>query len=583
MAVAKLHRQMPQRIMNIFKALIQHCCLLLVLSAAACGTSSTPEAVTAVTETDATEVVLIIPEEPSTLNRYLAVAPIVSQVADATLAGLATVDEEGEFIPVLAADLPTLDNGGVAPDFLTVTWKLRPGLQWSDGQPLTADDVKFTWEAVTHPDSGAVLAAGFELIDDITTPDALTVVIHYKAMNQAYLQQFMHGILPRHATGAPGDMLQWPWNRRPVAAGPFIVSEWLEGDSIVMVRNPHYYLAGQPYIDRLVFRIVPDPGVQISLMAQGDAQVQLWPAEVKQIYDQQTGDAAALQQVPGRWNMALRFNLSRPFDDDPGPQPPHPILGDLRVRQAIAHAVDYMTIRSAINPGTASAISPFTYGWYKCSLPRPYRYDPDEARRLLTAAGWVEGEDGIRIAKGALYAEEETRLSLQLEGYTYFQPLQKLEEALVEQLRAVGIEVMIKNDDRAIIFGSYADGAPRMTGDFDMLLYDSNLPIDPQATIAHTFHSSAIPSAENMTGGNIFRWVNPTADAAIEAAGSTLDIAARRAAYCELGKLITTELPQLHLFLFREGYGASARLYGNKVNMWGSVTWDVQNWRLIDE
>lgn len=370
---------MPKSLMNIYKALIQLCCLLLVLISAACGASPPPAAVTAVapTEIGDTEVVLIIPEEPTTLNPYLAVAPIVRQVADATIAGLVTVNEQGEFIPVLAAELPTLDNGGVAPDFRTVTWKLRPGLQWSDGQPLTADDVKFTWEAVTHPDSGAVLAVGFELIDAIEVPDALTVIIHYKAMNQAYLQQFMHGILPRQATGALGDMLQWAWNRQPVAAGPFVVSEWMEGDSIVMLRNPHYYLAGQPYVDRLVFRIIPDPGVQISLMAQGDAQVQLWPAEVKQIYDQQTGAAAALQQVPGRWNMALRFNLSRPFDDDPGPQPPHPILGDLRVRQAIAHAVDYMTIRSVINPGTASAISPFTYGWYKCNLPRPYRYDPE--------------------------------------------------------------------------------------------------------------------------------------------------------------------------------------------------------------
>jgi len=571
--------------MKIFKTFIQLCCLLLVLISAACEASPSPEAVTAITTsaTGGTEVVLIIPEEPTTLNQYLAVAPIVRQVADASIAALATVNEAGAFIPVLAVELPTLENGGVTPDFRTVTWKLRPGLRWSDGQPLTADDVKFTWEAVTHPDSGAVFAAGFELIDTIETPDALTVTIHYKAMNQAYLQQFMYGILPRHATGAPGDMLQWAWNRQPVAAGPFVVSEWIEGDRIVMLRNPHYYLAGQPYIDRLVFRIVPDPGVQISLMAQGEAHVQLWPADVKQIYDQQAGDAAALQQVPGRWNMALRFNLSRPFDDDPGPLPPHPILGDLRVRQAIAHAVDYMTIRSEINPGTASAISPFTYGWYKCNLPRPYRYDPDAARRLLSAAGWVEGEDGIRIAKGAPYAVDDTRLSLQLEGYTDFQPLQKLEEALVAQLQAVGIEVTIKNDDRAVIFGSFADGSPRMIGNFDLLLYDSTLPIDPQATVAHTFHSSAIPSAENMLGGNIFRWVNPAADAAIEAAGSTLDLAARRAAYCELGKLITTELPQLHLFLFREGYGASLRLYGNKVNMWGSVTWDVQNWRLIDE
>ena len=100
----------------------------------------------------------------------LAVAAIVRQVADATTAGLTTVDANGDFQPILAAELPTLANGGVSEDFLTITWKLRPDLKWSDGTPLTSDDIKFTWEANANPDSGAVLSLGFETIDAIDTP-----------------------------------------------------------------------------------------------------------------------------------------------------------------------------------------------------------------------------------------------------------------------------------------------------------------------------------------------------------------------------------------------------------------------------
>ena len=556
--------------------------LLGVLVLAACNAPAAGPA--APDDTDATgegggQVVLIIPEEPATLNQYLAVAAIVRQVADATTAGLTTVDADGNFVPVLAAELPTVENGGVSEDYLTVTWRLRPDLKWSDGEPLTADDIKFTWEAVSHPESGAVLSLGFELIDDIETPDPLTAVVKYNAINQAYLQQFMFGILPRHATGEPAEMQTWAWNRQPVTAGPFLVSEWNAGDNIVMERNPNYYLEGQPYLDRLIFRIVPDPGAQLAMMVQGEGQVHLWPGEDKAVYDSTTAGRAELQEIPGQWHMALRFNLSQPFDNDPGPQPPHPILGDLRVRQAIAHAIDYETIINDVNPGTFPATSPFAYGWYQCDLPRPYEYDPDRAAALLEEAGWVAGPDGIRTAQGAEYAADGTRMALQMEGYTNFQPLQRLEEALVEMFKAVGIEVAIQNDDFSIIFGSYEEGSPRMVGNFDMLIYDDSLGIEPHASILSDYHSSGIPSDENPAGGNMYRWVNPAVDAAIERAGSTVDIAERQAAYCEVAELMQQELPLISIFLFTEGYGAAANLTGYHVNMWGSLTWDVQNWR----
>ena len=521
-------------------------------------------------------VALIIPEEPAGLNRYLADAAIVYQVSDATVIGLTTPNEKGEYTPRLAAELPTISE-----DMKTVTWKLREGLKWSDGQPLTSDDIKFTWEAVSNPGSGAFnQTAGFDLIESIETPDDLTAIVHYSEPFVGYLGQFSAALLPRHATGTPEEMSTWAYNMKPVAAGPFIVTDWRSGESITMDRNPNYYEEGKPYLDKLVFRIIPEPAAQTALMINSEAQVHLWPGEDKVVYDEALSGAGQQVLVPGIWNMAIDFNLSKPGDDDPSGAEPHPMLGDIRVRQAISHAIDYDTlITEVLNGQVTSSTNPFAYGWYKCDIPRMYNYDVEKAKALLTEAGWVESPDGIRVAQGAQYAEDGTRLSMELQGYTSFDPLDRTEQFIVENLKAVGIEANIQNYDFSIIFGSFADGSPRMTGDFDMLIYDRGFYLEPQGDVQSSYLSTNIPTDENPDGGNIFRWQNPKADAAIEAAGGTFDQAARRDAYCELGRLIQEDAVQNYIYLFQDGYGFSNKLEGYTVSTWGSMTWDVQNWK----
>jgi peptide/nickel transport system substrate-binding protein len=532
-------------------------------------------------------VVLIIPEEPTTLNYYMSDAAIVRQVADAiSMTGLAMVDEKGNFVPVLASELPTEANGGLSADKLTVTWKLLPNLKWSDGEPLTSDDIKFTWEALSNPASGALSGTGgISQIASIDTPDAVTAVVHYSTPYAGYLSQFIYGIFPRHATGGTSDMSGWDWNRQPVGAGPFVVTDWASGESITMEPNPYYYKAGKPYLSKLIFNIVPEPAAQIALMKEGKAQVQLWPGiDNPEDYGSTVGVNAHEVMVPGVWNLAIDFNLSKPFDGDPGATPPHPILGDIRVRQAISSAIDYDTlIKQVLNNTVAPSTSPFAYGWYQCNQARLYPYDADKAKSLLDEAGWVVGTDGIRVAKGAKYAPDGTRLSLELQGYTNFEPLQRTEEFIVENLKAVGIEAKIQNYDFSIIFGSYEDNSPRMIGDYDMLIYDRSLSIEPQGSVENAYLSTQIPSSANPTGGNIWRWVNPEGDALIKQAGGTFDLAARKEAYCGLAKLINTDLPQDYIYLLQDGYGYANNLTGYLVSTWGSMVWDVENWQLTGQ
>ena len=558
--------------------------IALALLLASCGKATVQPTATATAgiATGGT-VVLIIPEEPTTLNYYASDAAITRQVADATsTTGLTMVDEKGDFYPVLATDLPTQANGGLSADNLKVTWKLRPDLKWSDGQQLTSDDIKFTWEVISDPTSGALSGTGgFDLIQSVETPDTTTAVVTYSTPYPGYLAQFMWGLFPRHAAGAPTDMTTWAWDRQPVGAGPFIVTDWQSGASITLERNPYFYLAGKPYLDKLVFRIVPEPAAQSAMMMQGEAQVQLWPGmDDKASYDNLMAGKATETLVPGVWNMAIDFNLSKPFDGDPGPTPPHPILGDLSVRQAIAHAIDYDTlVHDVLRDTVAPSTSPFAYGWYQCDIPRVYPYDPEKAKQLLDQAGWVVGSDGIRVAKGAKYAPDGTRLSLELQGYTNFEPLQRTEEFIVDNLKTVGIEARIQNYDFSIIFGSWSDNSPRMIGDYDMLIYDRSLSIEPQGGLENLYLSNNFPTADNPSGGNVERWQNTQADQDIQAAGSNFDLSSRKQSMCDLGNLISTELPQLYMYLFQDGYGFSTDLTGYTVSTWGSMVWDVENWQ----
>jgi peptide/nickel transport system substrate-binding protein len=525
---------------------------------------------------------LIIPEEPTLLNYFLADASIVRQVAEATaMTGLVTIDEKGEFVAMLADQVPTQANGGLSDDYLTVTWKLKPDLKWSDGEPLTSDDIKFTWEVLSNPNSGALVGTtGFDLITAVDTPDEITAVMTYSSPYPGYLDQFAYGLFPRHATGDPADMPNWKWNQKPVGAGPFVLSSWISGQSITFTRNPNYFEAGKPYLESLVFRVIPEPAAQTAAMLQGDAQVHLWPGEAPTEYNQLLEGKARQVLVPGIWNMAIDFNLSAPFDGDPGPTPPHPILGDLRVRQAIAHAIDYDTLINDVTSGiTTPSTNPFAYGWYECNVPRPYPYDLEKANQLLEEAGWVMGDDGIRVAQGAEYAPDGTRLSLELQGYTSFEPLQRTEEFIVENLKAAGIEARIQNYDFSIIFGTYEDNSPRQVGDFDMLIFDRGFTIEPQGYNEEAYSSTNMPSPGNPTGGNYFRWSNPVVDEQLQIAGSNFDLQVRKDAYCKIAEQVVKDVPQIYLYLFQDGYGFADTLEGYTVSTWGSMSWGAQNWK----
>ncbi|HIE57792.1 MAG TPA: peptide ABC transporter substrate-binding protein [Anaerolineales bacterium] len=536
--------------------------------------TETPTAVPAVEEPKVGGyATLVYGEDPDTLNLALSGAWITGQVAWAIVEGLVDVGPDGFYRPLVAAELPSKQNGTVSEDGLTITWKLRKGLKWNDGQPVTSEDIRFTWKAVM---ASGIDKAGFDQIESIETPDDLTVIVHYSSFYTDYLGQFKY-LFPAHA-GDPNDMPNWEYNRNPIGTGPFMLKEWAVDDHITLVRNPYYWKEGKPYLDGVIYRIVPDYEAHLLMLAEGDVD-HLWisPSQIPQVREMENVD---LYEGDIGWMARLWFNLADPSADGE-PEPPHPILGDPKVRLAIKKAFDWDQIIYGIYNGLGAirATTPFYKGWYKVDIPAE-PIDVEAAKALLEEAGWKDEDgDGIRECHGCLYASEGTVMSLRLEGYKYTAEWDQAHIVAQDMLKDIGIDVKLQLDEMSYMFGTFADGAPRATGDFDMLLYDTTSGIDPQEHFYATFHSSQIPTKANQgQGRNWCRYVNKDVDKWLEEAGLTPDIEKRKELYTKIAKQLDEDNPVLCGVIFTDNLAYSKRLNGWVPNLYWPETADMEDW-----
>ena len=518
-------------------------------------------------------------EDPNSLNPIQGSTSIAIQVVTAILEGLAENAPDGTFVPILAAELPTLENGGISEDLLTVTWKLRDGIVWSDGTPFTSEDVRFTWEAARDVANGSTVVSDYALVKDVTTPDPLTAVVTYSQFNAGYLDQFPW-ILPKHATGEVADMRDWAFNRAPIGTGPFKLDEWSSGEFLQLSRNEQYREEGKPYLDSLIFLVVPDEAVRTAMMVEQSAEIMLWSGQEADEQIEAAGVGMS-RTAPGVWVVELRFNLSKPFDGDPGVEPPHPILGDIRVRQAITSGINRDRINHELITGTVYELdSPLQVGWMDCQV-EPFTFDPEAAKALLEEVGWRDEDgDGIREAHGVGTVEDGTKLSMTMNGYTGFDTLDLIELAVQEDLKNIGMDIKIENQEFAVIFGTWEDSSPRMLGDYDMLIYDAGLFAEPGAVIANRYGPDKVPSADNPGGENFHRWVREDVGEWITAANSSPELDVRRENFCNIATALREDVVTFPILQFSEGSAYSVKLHGFAVSTWEWSTWDVENWWL---
>lgn len=547
----------------------------ILLVAAACGPA--PAAPPTGTSPDTVAprrggTVVFAAQEPETLHPLRSTGTQTNAlVYRLAVEGLAAVAPDGSPRAVLATEVPTLANGGVRLDAsgaMTVRWTLRPDVRWSDGAPLTSADVRFTWTAVMS-DPRAFTREGYDLITRVETPDAQTALVQYRAIDAAYANRF-DALLPRHVLEGATDAVVNAYARAPLGTGPFRITEFVSGDHVTAERSERYRVAGRPYLDRVIFRFVSSVEAAKAQLRAGevDAAGSLGEADAAAL---ETDAAIRVTSVPSPAVETVAFNLTRP-----GTMEPHPVLGDVVVRRALVHATPKALIVERLLYGrTRPGTTELPIGWAAPSDMAQESYDPARSAKLLDDAGWRRGADGVRVRDG-------TRLSLRIVSTTGNRLREQIEQVLVDEWRAIGVELRIANVPSALLTGPWQSGGVRKRGDFDLLLAQAGLGVtspDPQSYLAQRHRCDAIPRAENNgAGANYERFCDARVDRLLDEAGGTLQRDRRRELYGEVMRILNERATAIWLY-DRGRYDAfRARVRGYAANGWDVATWNAAEW-----
>ncbi len=544
--------------------------VLLIVLVTACGPGDSKPGAGA--GSGSSQVRITLSQEPDTLNPYYTGLRAAYTVTQTIYNGLWVVDPNGEFQPELAADVPTIRNGGVSPDGKTITVKLRPGVKWADGQPLTAADVQFTWEAVMNPRNTTLGKSTYGKIQTINVQDELTLQIQMADVFSDYLILFSYpqGILPRHALGGLDELNRAEFNRKPFGTGPFRVTEWAAASHIALEAIPNYF-QGRPKLDRVIFRIAPDKNTQLAQVRANETDVAVDLAE---------GDAVEIEKLNGWAPTSVaglssdRLFLNLADRGSPDGLRPHPILGDKRVRRALQAAIDKQQIVDRVLFGkTRVASSEYPVGMWAPNLP-PSSYDPEAAKRLLDEAGWRPGSGGIRGKDGR-------PLKLTINSTSGNRLREDVEQLIQASWKAIGVDLEIKNVAAAVLVGEWSANGLVARGDFDIAYFGFTPSIDPHSSIAVQFDAKEIPREENQgDGSNYMRYKDPQVDSWIREADTTLDSATRKQLYENVMRKLAEDVPIIYLYNRANVEAVNRRVQGPRSHPFRWLTWNIHEWTL---
>ena len=553
--------------------------IALSMALAACGGGG------AATGGSDNSIVIVIPEDPPSFNPAIADSGYDYLVMELVMLGLADMDPDGNVFPELAVELPTVENGGVIIDedawTMTATWKLRQDVKWSDGEPLTADDVIFTYEAIIDPDTGGWVP-GIDYVDSVEKVDDYTFTVYFNTVYPGYLTLFggeQAVIWPAHYCDAAQGFADWDCGRQPLSSGPFVLKEWINGDHMTFVKNENYFEAGKPAIDTVTIRIVPDESVRKTMLINGDADLDMWTTE-SMIADLQGQDNVEVSISPvNRWVMRIFFNLAAKGTTDPV-ETPHPILSNVDVRRAIRMGIDVDTISQEFFLGIAQPVwTEFFREPYKCTnIPRP-EFNPTKAKELLESAGWTDTDgDGVRECHGCETAEEGYVMEMEFITYAeYGEALNLTQQFIAEEMRELGIKLNLSVVEGSVLWAYSEDGGIEQSGNFDMDIWDDGYSgTDPNDYLWSYYYSEA---ATPDYGYNYGRWMNADFDALLDEA-YTLDEDYRKELFCQMAEIMDAELPEALLFTAINADAHSVRLQGVQSTTNDIVTWNSADWTL---
>lgn len=537
-----------------------------------------------------TTIVITMPQDPAGFNGLITDTGYEQLVGELVMLGLTEADPMGNIFPELAVDIPTLENGGVEFDedtwTMDVTWQIRDDVFWADGEQVTVDDIIFTWDAITDEETG-IWADGVDYTESLEKVDDFTFIVHFYegSVYPNYRLQFggeNFFIYPEHYCDPEQGFLTWDCNMEPLSNGPYILTEWETNDHMTFEKNPNYFEAGKPSIDKVIVQIVPEHSVRKSLMLEGDADVHYWPPDAIFEEYKASDNVNALTAPTERWVMRLFPNLAAYGSIDPVADP-HPFLSEVEVRRAIRMAIDVDTIVNDIHLGHGRPVwtEMFRPPYDVCDIPRP-AYDPEAAKALLDDAGWTDTDgDGIRECRGCAHAAEGDVMTMEFSIYAeYGEELELAQQYIAENLKAIGIGTSLSMVEGTVLWAPYEEGGTEQNGNFDLNMWDDGYPgTDPTDNDLYYYYQTA--SAEPDYGWNVGRWSNEEFDTLLDEA-YTLDEDYRKEVFCELANILEAELPQILLYSTMEAHGVSKRIQGAEPNVNDPLTWNIADWTVTD-
>ena len=534
------------------------------------------------------QVNVIMWQAPSTMNLYLSSGTKDIIAASMALEPLASFTPDGMLAPRLAAELPSLENGGISEDLKTVTWKLKEGIKWSDGTDLTADDVVFTANYCMHPDGGCAQLAKFEGVESVEAVDPLTVKVTFTEPHPDPFSAFVGGQSPilqkaqfEQCIGAAAPTCT-EQNFNPIGTGPFRVVEFKTNDVITFDANPEYREADKPSFATLTMKGGGDAAAAARSVLETGEFDYAWNTQLapEVLAGMEANGKGHVQAAFGSLVERLHINLTDPSSSLPEgerstTQHPHPFLTDAAVRKALSMAID-RELLTEIGYGQAGKptcnLVPAPAAWASYNT-ECLTQDIEGAKALLDEAGWVPGGDGVREKDGV-------RLSMVYQ--TSVNAVRQDFQALIKQWWSeIGVETELKTVDASVFFGSDA-GSPDTLQKFyaDVEMYANNFEgNNPEPYLAKNTCDKAPGPDNQWQGENTSRFCDPAYDELIAELGKTVDLEARGKLGQQMNDLITKDSNAIIPLVYRGTASAvSDTLGGVELNAWDTELWNVADW-----
>lgn len=482
--------------------------------------------------------------EPENLNPILGYAPDgASKVFD----GLVARDAKLQLVPALAERLPTASADG-----LVWTATLRAGTTFSDGTPLSAQDVVFTFRSVLDPGTNSTIASRLDALADVTAPDDRTVEFRLKYPYAPFAQQLALGVVPRKAFDGV-DVNSAPFNSAPVGTGPYTVAEWRKGDRMVLRANESYW-GGAPAVKTVTVVFVADDNARATRMAAGEFDGTVLPPKLAGAYRDRDGYRVVRNPSADYRGLGIPSEL--------------PLTSDPRVRLAINLGIDRQAMIDTVLAGAgkpaATPISPYLADWYDQGA--VFRHDPDGAARLLDEAGWLLGSDGKRSRDG-----QAARLPVLYPAPDVLR--KELALATASDIARLGIDAPVEATTFEVMLQRRSEAAS---------VWGGGDPYDPD-TAAYSLLHSRYAGQEGYVNMSLYR--NATVDAALDTGRRSLDPAVRKQAYTDFQKAYTADpgwafLVFLdHTYVLRDRWnGQEEQVEPHDHGLVHAVWWNLERW-----